>query len=110
MRGPEGSPEPHRIQHKLRHHRRFFFGPPSARDGRSDPFFLCPVSQKITDRLPVSDQRPWALTQAEPNRAQAQALSAFLFGTPSPHGRRSDPYFLRRWSAALMIDSFRRLI
>jgi hypothetical protein len=37
-------------------------------------------------------------------------LSAFFFGPPSPHGHRNDPYFLHRWSAPLMIDSFRRLI
>jgi len=48
MRGPEGSSKPGRIKHKLRHHRRLFFGTPPARDRRSAPYFLCPVSQNYS--------------------------------------------------------------
>src|SRR3954464_14901151 len=48
MSGPEESPKQCRIKHRLRNHQRFFFGTPSARDRRSAPYFLCPVSQNYS--------------------------------------------------------------
>ena len=48
MSGPEGSSKQCRIKHKLPNHQRFFLGTPSARNRRSAPYFLCPVSQNYS--------------------------------------------------------------